>query len=68
MGNFKGMTTLDRLVAAGLLQDFELAVKRGARKAAVDILMRVELTEAQALVVYHGAEKLRQNFGGGACL
>ncbi|MCX5796418.1 MAG: hypothetical protein NTY77_13075 [Elusimicrobia bacterium] len=63
MGNFKGMTTLDRLVAAGLLRDFELAVKRGARKAAVDILMRVELTEAQALVVYHGAEQLRQNFG-----
>ena len=63
MGTFKGMTTLDRLVATGLLPDFDLAVKRGARKAAVDILMRVELTEAQALLVYCGAEKLRQNLG-----
>ena len=38
MENFKGMTTLDRLVAAGLLRDFELAVKRGALKAAVERL------------------------------
>jgi hypothetical protein len=63
MADYKGMTTLDRLAAAGLLRDFELAVKRGARKAAIDILMRVELTEAQALVVYYGAEKLKRDFG-----
>jgi hypothetical protein len=63
MANYQGMTTLDRLLAAGLLQDFERAVKCGARKAAVDILMRVELTEQQALVIYQGAEKLRRDIG-----
>jgi hypothetical protein len=57
------MTTLDRLQAAGLLEDFEHAVKARARKSAIEILLQVELTEEQAAIVYEGAEKLRRDFG-----
>ena len=63
MGKYKGMTTLDRLAMAGLLQDFEKAVKAGARKAAVEMLMHVELTEEQAIAVYEGAAQIKRNLG-----
>jgi hypothetical protein len=57
------MTTLDRLAAAGLLADFELAVKRGARKAAIDMLVSVEIAPAQAVAIYEGAEQLKKRLG-----
>lgn len=60
---FTGMTTLERLAAAGLLKDFEIAVKQDARKAAIAMLMSVELTEEQAFAVYEGAARLRRNYG-----
>ncbi len=63
MGKYTGMTTLDRLVAAGKLHDFEHAVKAGARKSAIEILQSVELTEEQAVVVYEGAARLKRNLG-----
>jgi hypothetical protein len=63
VSKYKGMTTLDRLALAGLLHDFEAAVKAGARLKAVDLLMRVELTEAQAVAVYEGAAQLKRNLG-----
>jgi hypothetical protein len=63
MGKYAGMTTLERLAAAGLLADFEKAIALGARKAAMDMLIGVELTEAQAKVVLEGAEQLRQRLG-----
>lgn len=56
------MTTLERLQEAGLLKDFELAVKQDARKAALSMLRSVELTEEQAIAVYEGAARLRRNF------
>lgn len=57
------MTTLERLQAAGLLKDFELAVNQDARKAAISMLRSVELTEEQAISVYEGAARLRRNYG-----
>jgi len=63
MGRYAGMTTLDRLAAAGLLKDFEHAVRAGARKSAIDMLMSVELTLDQALVVYEGAAQIKRNLG-----
>lgn len=66
MGKYAGMTTLERLQAAGLLADFEKAVAVGARKAALDMLLAVELSEAQAAAVYEGAQQIRRNYGLGA--
>lgn len=63
MSRYQGMTTLDRLAAAGLLSQFEEAVKRGARKAAIDMLVSVELSPAQAAVTYEGALKIRRDLG-----
>ena len=63
MSKYAGMTTLDRLQAAGLLQDFERAIARGARKAAIDMLVGVDLTPLQAAAVVDGAEEIRRRMG-----
>ena len=63
MSRFRGMTTLDRLAAAGLLADFEEAVKRAARKAAVDMLVSVEIPPNKAFEIYEGAVQIKKRLG-----
>lgn len=43
------MTVNERLAAAGLLAQFDAAINRGARQAAVDVLRRVDLDASQAV-------------------
>ena len=52
MSRFKGMTTNERLASAGLMQDFDAAIRRGDRAGAEAILEQVELppSEAEAIV------------------
>jgi hypothetical protein len=46
--DYGGMTVNERLAAAGLLAEFDAAARRRDRSEMIAILMRVELTGAQA--------------------
>jgi hypothetical protein len=41
--DFRGMTTNERLMAAGLLDDFDAAAKRRDRAAMIELFDRVDL-------------------------
>ena len=47
MGNYSGMTTNERLFAAGLLDAFDAAVVRGDRKQMIDILQSVDVLDPE---------------------
>jgi hypothetical protein len=46
---YAGMTVNERLVVAGLLDDFEGAVRRWDKEAALAVLQQVEMSREEAL-------------------
>jgi hypothetical protein len=46
--DFGGMTVNERLVASGLTEPFDAAVDAGDRKAAVDLLTKVAMSDVSA--------------------
>lgn len=47
---YGGMTGNERLVTAGLLDDWDSAIESGDREAAIDLLNRVDIVNASATV------------------
>ena len=47
-GKYAGMTVNERLVASGLMQQFEAALRARDRARIIAVLTRVELAEADA--------------------
>ena len=46
--DFGGMTVNERLVVAGLLEEFDLAIDSGDRKRAIELLVQVSMNEVSA--------------------
>lgn len=46
--DFGGMTVNERLFEAGLLQQFDTAIDSGDRQRAIEILLRVAMSDASA--------------------
>lgn len=51
MGQYAGMTTLERLASAGLLEAFDKAILGGDRTEACRILTLVEIAESEATAI-----------------